>query len=137
VHHLSYGSSERYGDRLWGVVGVTKFSQAHAAIIENNDEPLATWKHGEEVHGLSKFDLGDLAGLGIMTTPKAIKTYLASQFLSKSSRGSVQEIWTIFVEEWHGGTYRLELFEPDASVVRDGVESPASLFGEGLGLEWL
>jgi len=44
----------------------------------------------------------------------------------------VEEVWTIFVEEWHAGAYAFELFEPDTSVVRNGVESLASLFGDVL-----
>ena len=35
------------------------------------------------------------------------------------------------MKEWHGDTYGFELFEPDASVVGNGVESLASLFGDG------
>lgn len=33
------------------------------------------------------------------------------------------------MKEWHAGAYELELFEPDASVVGDGVEDLASLCG--------
>ena len=104
MHYLSYGSSEGYGDRPWGWIGVTEFSQAQAAIVEDDDEPLTAWKHGKEVHRLFKFDLGDFAGWGVVARPEAIEAYLASKFLSKSIRWSVQEIWTIFVKEWHAST---------------------------------
>jgi len=51
--------------------------------------------------------------------------------LAEGIRGSVEEIWTILVKEWHGGAYAFDLFEPDTSVVRNGVESFAGLFGDG------
>jgi hypothetical protein len=34
------------------------------------------------------------------------------------------------MEEWHAGTYGIELFEPYTSVVVNGVESLAGLFGD-------
>lgn len=36
------------------------------------------------------------------------------------------------MKEWHAGANAFELFEPHASVVRNGVERLASLFGVGL-----
>jgi hypothetical protein len=77
VHDLSYGRSELYGDRLRGWAEFTELSQAQATIFEDDHEPLATWKHGEEVDGLFDLELGDLSGRGVMVTPETVKARLA------------------------------------------------------------
>lgn len=66
-----------------------------------------------------------------MAAPETVKACLTNYFLSESIRGAMEEIWTVFVKEWHAGADTFELFEPDTSVVRDRVESLASLFGGG------
>ena len=43
----------------------------------------------------------------------------------------MENVWTVFVKEWHAGADAFELFEPDTSVVRNIVERLASLFGGG------
>lgn len=77
MHHLVYGSSELCGDQLWDGVRLAELSQAQAAIFENDNDPLATWEDGEEVHGIIKFELDDLPGWGILTRPETVKTCLA------------------------------------------------------------
>jgi hypothetical protein len=56
---------------------LTEFSQTQAAIFEDDDEPLTTWKHCEEVHGLFEFDIGDLPRWGVMATPETVETRLS------------------------------------------------------------
>jgi hypothetical protein len=76
VHHLSYGGSELYGDRLWGCAVPTELSQTQTTIIEDDHEPLTTREHGEEVHGLFDFNFGDLSRWGVMAAPETVETRL-------------------------------------------------------------
>ena len=64
--------------------------------------------------------------------PEPVKACLTDHFLFEGVRGVMEEIWAVFVKEWHAGADAFELYEPDTSVVRDRVESLASLFGSGL-----
>lgn len=76
VHYLSYGGSGFDRDRTRHSVGFTEFPQTESTVIEDNYEPLSAREHGEKVHGLFNYDLSDLSGWSVMTTPEAVKACL-------------------------------------------------------------